>query len=90
MSWSAELKTNGTHFVNDLDGLETPTNASEETVDQFKEAKACAAEIIRSGVCGNDNCEFEVTLRGHTNQYHAKVKGLARDTLTVTVTQRGG
>jgi len=91
MSWSASL---GATKAADIDEAidKVPTTPPEDGCDehvceQINAARAAAKGLIASGLVGDGDKAFTVTLSGHSNEGHEPADGWANDCVTVAISQ---
>ena len=86
MSWSA-YRQNPARGA-DLTGFTTsPEALTPEMDEQFTEAKRVAGVIIESGVVGDPQGWFNISLSGHANPGHKPAEGWANDSCVVNIYQ---
>jgi hypothetical protein len=95
MSWSANLQTPASldqaedgFTVEDFNVSPPYNSLHPEPKAQFERAQEAAEELIISGVVGDmDGQKFTVTMSGHANPNHEPVSGMARDFVSLTISQ---
>ena len=82
MSWSKSYGSKG-----ELERNESTVEGSE---DQVSTARDAARGLIESGAVGDpDDKDFSISLSGHSNPGHEPTAGMANDTITISVSQKG-
>lgn len=83
MSWSASWTVD--------DGVWEDSSESnvalEYHADQYREALDAAWGLIKSGVVGDPDAKYRVTLTGHGNPNHEPLSGWSNDFVSVAIYQ---
>lgn len=88
MSWSTYIgPTAAADIKASLDVAPLPPELAPHVQEQVDKAKATALAIVKSGVIGDADAHFFVSLSGHANPGHVPAEGWANDCISVSVSQ---
>lgn len=82
MSWSAS----GFAYKGEVE-ISIPGEISPESGEQASEASKAVQAIVKSGVLGDPQAKYHVSIVGHANPDHSPTAGWSNDSLNINITQ---